>query len=115
MIGSQLAIGRTPVQKAGTRDGRFFANAQPRMILCMEKRQEIAAALDELAEEDTAGFQCFVQARFNSQTPPELQRQTAGASWIYVAMPDTEDETWRWRCVLWASKPTRLASSAQSR
>ena len=29
-----------------------------------EKGEEIAAALDELAEEDAVCFQCFMQARF---------------------------------------------------
>ena len=31
----------------------------------VEKGEEIASALDELAEEDTVCFQCFMQARFN--------------------------------------------------
>ena len=31
---------------------------------CVEKGEEIAAALDELAEEDTVCFQWFMQARF---------------------------------------------------
>ena len=41
----------------------------------VEKGEEIAAALDELAAEDTAGFQSFMQARFNVFFEEDVQAQ----------------------------------------
>ena len=41
----------------------------------VEKGEEIACALDELVEEDTVCFQCFMQARFNAFFKDDVKEQ----------------------------------------
>ena len=50
-----------------------------------EQGEEIATALDEIAEEDTDSFQYFVQARFNTffqeNVTPQMKRMMSVQNW----------------------------------
>ena len=51
----------------------------------VEKGEEIAAALDALAEEDAAHFQCFLQARFkvffDEEVKPQMKAMMSVKRW----------------------------------